>query len=95
MGPERGEVTGERRRLHNEKLNDLYCSPNNIWVIKLRTVRWAGNVARMGERSAHRIFVGRREERRLLGRTRSRWEDSVKMDYRKSGMGRHGLDCSG
>ena len=48
FGPERDEVTGEWRKLHNEELNDLYCSPNIVRVIKLRRMGWAGNVARMG-----------------------------------------------
>jgi hypothetical protein len=34
FGPKRDEVTGEWRRLHNKELNDLYSSPNIIWVIK-------------------------------------------------------------
>jgi len=49
FGPRRDEVTGEWRRLHNEELNDLYSSPNIVWVIKLRRMRWAGHVACMGE----------------------------------------------
>jgi len=49
FGPRRDEVTGEWRRLHNEKLNDLYCSSNIVRVIKSRRMRWAGHVARMGE----------------------------------------------
>ena len=49
-GPKRDEVTGEWRKLHNEELNDLYCSPNIMRVIITRRMRWAGNVARMGER---------------------------------------------
>jgi hypothetical protein len=60
FGPKRDEVTGEWRRLHNEELNDLYCSPNIIRVIKSRRMRWAGHVARMG-RGAYRILVGRPE----------------------------------
>ena len=48
FGPRRDEVTGEWRRLHNEELNDLYCSPNIVRVIKSRRMRWAGNVACMG-----------------------------------------------
>jgi hypothetical protein len=43
------EVTGEWRRLHNEELNDMYCSPKIVRVIKWRRMRWAGHVARMGE----------------------------------------------
>ena len=49
FGPMRYEVTGERMRLHNKELNDLYPSPNILWVIKSRRMRWAGHVARMGE----------------------------------------------
>jgi len=48
FGPWRDEVTGEWRRLHNDELNGLYCSPNIVWVIKSRRMRWAGHVARMG-----------------------------------------------
>ena len=49
FGPERDEVTGEWRKLHNEQFNDLYCSPNIVRVIKLRIMRWAVHVAGMGE----------------------------------------------
>jgi hypothetical protein len=49
FGPRRDEITGEWRRLHNEELNVLYSSPNIVRVIKLRRMRWAGHVARMGE----------------------------------------------
>ena len=48
FGPKRDEVTEEWRKLHNEELNDLYCSPNIVRVIKLKIMRWAGHVARMG-----------------------------------------------
>jgi hypothetical protein len=48
FGPKWDEVTGEWRKLHIEDLNDLYCSPNIVRVIKFRRMRWAGQVARMG-----------------------------------------------
>ena len=55
-GPERDEVTGEWRRLHNEELYAVYSSPNIIRVIKSRRLGWAGHVARMGERrGAYRV----------------------------------------
>jgi hypothetical protein len=50
FGPKRDEVTGEMRRLHDKELYALYSSPNIIRVIKSRRLRWAGHVARMGER---------------------------------------------
>jgi hypothetical protein len=48
FGPKRDEVTGKWRKLRNGELNDLYSSPNIVLVIKLRTMRWARHVARMG-----------------------------------------------
>jgi hypothetical protein len=50
IGRRRNEVTGECRKLRNEKLNDLYSSPNIARGIKSRRIRWAGHVARMGKR---------------------------------------------
>jgi hypothetical protein len=84
FGPKRDEEIGERRRLHNEELNDLYSSPNIIRMIKSRIMRWAGHVARMGDkRVAYRILVGRPEGRRPLGRPRRRWENNIKMDLQE------------
>jgi hypothetical protein len=61
------------RRLRNEKLHNLYALPDIIRVIKSLRVRWAGNVARMGEtRNAYKIFIGKSEGKRLLGRPRRR-----------------------
>jgi len=69
--PKRDEVTGEWRRLHNEELNDFYCSPDIVRVIKSRRMRWTGHVARIGEeRGVYRVLVGKPEGRRQLGRPR-------------------------
>jgi len=69
FGPRRDDVTGEWRRLHNEELSDLYSSPNIVRVIKSRRMRWAGQVARMGEeRGRIGSWWGNRRER-------DHWED--------------------
>jgi hypothetical protein len=81
FGPKRNEVTGDWRKLHNEELNYLYSLPNIVRVVKSRSMRWAGHVARMGEgRGVHRVLVGKPEGKRPLGRRRRRWEDNIKMD---------------
>ena len=82
--PKREGVTDELRKLHNEELNDLYCSPNIVRVIKSRRMRWAGHVASMEEgRGVHKVLVGKPEGKRPLGRPRRRWEDNIKMDLRE------------
>jgi hypothetical protein len=81
FGSKRDEVGGEWRKLHNEELHDLYSSPSIFRIIKAMRMRWAGQVARMGEkRNAYRLFVGRLEGRRPLGRPRRRWLDNIRMD---------------
>jgi hypothetical protein len=50
FGPKRDEVTGVWRKLRNYELHDLYSSPCIIRIIKLQRIRWAGHVARMGEK---------------------------------------------
>jgi len=83
FGSKRDDVTGEWRKLHNE-LRDLYSLPNIVRVVKLRRMRWAGHVARMGEgKGVYRVLVGKPEEKRPLGRPRRRWEDNIKMDLRE------------
>jgi hypothetical protein len=58
--PKRDEVTGERRKLHNEELSDLYPLPNIVRAVTSRRMRWVGHVARRGEgRGVHRVLVGK------------------------------------
>jgi len=88
FGPKRETVTGEWRKPNNEKINDLYCSPNIVQVIKSRKIRWVGHVSRNGERKGvHRVLVGKPEGKNHL-------EDSgidetviLKSIFRKLGVG--------
>jgi hypothetical protein len=87
FGPTRDKVTGEWRRLHEKELSALYSSPNIIWVIKSKRVKWKDHVAHMGEsRGAYRVLVGKPEGRRPLGRPRRRWKD-IKMHLQEVGWG--------
>jgi len=88
FGPRREEVTEECRRLHNEELNDIYSSPNIVRVVKSRRMRWAGDVAHMGEeRVVYRVLVGKPEGRKPLGRHRRRWEDNIRVGLQEVGCG--------
>ena len=88
FGPKRDGVTGEWRKLHNEELNDLYCSPNIMRVIKSRRMRWAVHVARMGGgKCVHKVLVGKPEGKRPLGRPRRRLEDNIKVYLQEVGRG--------
>jgi hypothetical protein len=86
FGPKRDEVTGEWRKFHNEELRDLYSAPSIIRIIKSRRMRWADHVARMGKkRNAYRLFVGKPEGKRPLGRPRRSWVDNIRMDLGEVG----------
>jgi hypothetical protein len=88
FGPKRDEVIEGWRKLNNEELHNLYCSPSIIRIIKSRRMRWAGHVARMGEkRNSYMILVGKPKGKRLLRGPRRRWEDNIKIDGREIGWG--------
>jgi hypothetical protein len=71
-----------------QELRDLYCTPYIVQVIKSRRMKWAGHVARMGDkRGAYRVLMGNTEGKRPLGRPRRRWEDDIKMDIQELGSG--------
>jgi hypothetical protein len=64
----RDGVTGEWTKLHNKELNDLYCSPSFVRVIKSRRMRWSGHLARMGDRGGvYKGLVGELREKDNLG----------------------------
>ena len=68
FGSKRDEVVGEWGKLHNEELKVLYSSPNIVRVMKLRRIRWAGHVARMGDgRGMYRVLVRKLGGKRPLG----------------------------
>jgi hypothetical protein len=83
----RDKVTGEVRKLHNEKLHILYSSPI-MRQIKSRRMMWEGHMARTGEdRKVYKVLVGKPEGKRPLGRPRRRWEDGIRMDLREISWG--------
>jgi hypothetical protein len=86
FGPKREEVAEGWRRVYNEELPNLCTSQSIIRVSKSKGVRWAGNVAFMGEmRNACKILAGKPEEKRPLRRPRHRWEVNIRMDLREIG----------
>jgi len=79
-------MTGEWRRQNKIELHGLYGSPN-VKNCKSRRLRWAGHVARMGEkRRLYSILVERPDGRRSLGRSRRRCDDNIRRDFREGGV---------
>jgi hypothetical protein len=75
-------------KVYNGELHSLYSSPHIIRQIKSRRMSWAWHVVRMGEgKKCARFIVGKSEEKRPLGRRRSRWEGKIGMDLRDIGWG--------
>jgi hypothetical protein len=88
LGSNRDEVMGKWRKLYNEELRDLYSSPPSIIRIIKSMMRWAGHVARIGEkRDAYRLLVGKPEGKRPLRRQIWRWVDNIKKDIGEVGWG--------
>jgi hypothetical protein len=93
LEPKRDEVTKKWRKLHDEELRDLYCSPSIIRTMRLRRMRWAGHVARMGwgrggeERNAYRLLMGKPEGKTLVGIPRHRWMNNIRMHLGQVGWG--------
>jgi hypothetical protein len=76
-------VKGSWNKLHDEELHNLYSSSNIIKVIKLRSIKWVGYAARMGEmRNAFKLLVGKYEGKRPLRKPTRRWENKIRMDLR-------------
>jgi hypothetical protein len=81
-------VTGEWRKLHNEKLNNLCPSLSIIRIMKSRRMRWVGYVARMGAKTnPYRLLVGKPEGKRSLGRPRRKRMNNIRMGLVEVGWG--------
>jgi len=92
FGFKRDKVLGTWRKLHNDELNDLNCSPNNVRVIKSRRMRWAGNIARMRRRTVYTWYwMGNKRERDHLKDPGTDGRIILRRIFRKLVRG-HGLD---
>jgi hypothetical protein len=84
FGPKSGEVVGDWRKLHNEKLRDLYALPNIIGVIKSKSMRLEGHVACIQEELyAYRALVGKSKINNPFGRFTSRLQDNIKVEFKE------------
>ena len=81
------DVNGEWKRHHNKVLYSLYRSPNIVRVIISRRLRWTDRVARMGEgKNAFEILTSKPTGKIPSGRSRSRWENNIRMDLKETGV---------
>ena len=88
FGPKKDEVTRKCRKLHNEELNDMYCSPNIVRVIKSIIIRWAGHVACMGRGEACTGFcLGNLRERDHWGNPGADGRIILRWTFRKWDVG--------
>jgi hypothetical protein len=86
FGPGR-EEGGSWGKLDNDEIHELYSSRNIVRVIKSRRIRWAGYVTRMAEgRGVYSVSIGRPKGKRSLGRPRHKWEDSINMGLKETGI---------
>jgi len=84
--PKQVVVTGAWIKLHHKELNNLYSSPNIIWVIISKRMRSMGHVARMGDmRNIYKILFGSPERKRPLRRPRRIWKDNIKINFEAIG----------
>jgi hypothetical protein len=70
------------RKLHNEKLHDLYYLPSIIRIIKKKRMRWVRHVASRKKRNTYRLLVGK-----PLGRPKCMWVENIKMNLGGIGWG--------
>ena len=88
FGARRDKLIGEWRKLHTEELNDQYCSPNIVRVIKPRRMKWVVYVAHMGERRGiYRVLVEKPGGKRPIGRLRYRGRIILRWIFRKYDVG--------
>jgi hypothetical protein len=80
FGPNRDEVTGEWRKLHNEELNNLYSTPNYVRVIKSRKMRLAAHVAHTVEED-RRTTQGKCEGKKGNNKTGLQEVECVGVDW--------------
>jgi hypothetical protein len=86
--PQRDEVRGEWKKLHDDELNNLHSSPNIIRMIQSRRIWCAGRAANMGERKGvHRVLLRKTEGKSPLRRPRRRWDCKSKMELQEVGWG--------